>query len=184
MKILFLLFITFLFAACEPLDESDNGNGNYVVKGIFRVNEHDNITSTGDVLTEWLLPVFVNMVIDGDTIVVNIDNPPRGIDSVERVRFLGIDAPERDEPFADEATIFVSDLIRHQRVYLAFDWDLRDRFDRLLAYVFISDGVAVNALVLQQGYAVLLSSFPFKFLDEFEDHEDYARTRNLGIWSL
>ena len=71
-----------------------------------------------------------------------------------------------------------------ERVYLAFDWDLRDRFDRLLAYVFISDGVAVNALVLQQGYAVLLSRFPFKFLDEFADHEDYARTRNLGLWSL
>ena len=179
MKISILLLITFLFASCEPLDE----NGNYV-EGLFRVNEHDHITSSSDVLIAYLLPVFVDRVIDGDTIVIRIDNPPQGLERVERVRFLGVDAPEREEPFADEATIFVSDLIRQQRVYLAFDWDLRDRYERLLAYVFISDGVSLNAYILRNGYALLLSRFPFKFLQEFEGHENYARTHNLGIWSL
>ena len=155
---------------------------------LFRVNEHEDIRTSLDVRTEWLLPVFVNRVIDGDTIVVDIENPPQGLERRERVRFLGIDAPEMArqqrpaEHFALESTQFARKVLEQRQVYLAFDWDLRDRFGRLLAYIYLADGVCFNAVQLRYGYAKALTRFPFKFIDEFRRHEAHARRNRLGLW--
>ena len=155
---------------------------------LFRVNEH-NVRTSLEVQVRYLLPVFVNRVIDGDTIVVDIENPPEGLQNRERVRFLGIDAPEmasRSRPaehFAHESTQRAREMLEHRTVYLAFDWDLRDRFGRLLAYIYLSDGFCFNAWQVQNGYAVALTRFRFQFLDEFVNHENTARANRAGLWS-
>lgn len=157
-------------------------------RALFRVNEHDGIRTSADVAAANLLPVIVNRVIDGDTIVVDIENPPQGLGQRERVRLLGIDAPEMArgqrpaERFAMESTQFAREMLEGRQVFLAFDWDLRDRFGRLLAYIYLADGVCFNAIQLRHGYAVLLDRFPFKFVDEFRQHELHARTHRLGLW--
>ena len=157
-------------------------------EGLFRVNEHDETRFSTDVRIEQLLSAYVGRVIDGDTIVVEIENPPLGLQGRERVRLLGIDAPETMHPtrgeelFGRESTQMAREMLDGRVVYLAFDWDLRDRFGRLLAYVYLSDGVCFNAVHVQNGYARALTRFAFKFLGEFRMYEGEARSASRGLW--
>ena len=72
---------------------------------------------------------IVTRVIDGDTIELECG---------ERVRFIGIDAPEIGEPGADEATLFVREHVYGQTVWLEADGDDRDRFGRLRRYIWLA----------------------------------------------
>jgi micrococcal nuclease len=85
-------------------------------------------------------------VVDGDTIVVDID----GVE--ERVRFFGIDAPERGEDCFDEATERVEELL-DDHVLLLPDVRGRDRFDRLLRYVYTPDGLSLDSVLVAEGLA-------------------------------
>jgi micrococcal nuclease len=85
-------------------------------------------------------------VVDGDTIVVDIDSVE------ERVRFFGIDAPERGEDCFDEATERVDELL-DDHVLLLPDVRDRDRFDRLLRYVYTPDGLSLDAVLVAEGLA-------------------------------
>jgi len=127
----------------------------------------------------------VVQVSDGDTIVVDMN----GVE--ERVRLIGIDTPEKDHPkkpvqcFALAASAFAKDLIADNPVRLEADPtnDNRDRYDRLLRYVYLPDGTHVNAEVVKQGYGFAYLSFPFTKLDEFKQSEIEAREQNLGLWN-
>ena len=116
---------------------------------------------------------FVERVIDGDTIVLS---------NGERVRFIGIDAPEIGEPGAAEATQFVRDMIYGQTVWLEASGDDRDRFDRLRRYIWIQkptdprDPVQIqtkqlNAMMLAYGLAV-----PFVVLNNQTTPPQYTTT--------
>ncbi len=87
----------------------------------------------------------VQRVLDGDTIALA---------GGERVRYIGIDTPELtdSEPYAREATDANARLVRGHEVRLVKDVSDRDRFDRLLRYVFV-DGIFVNAELVREGYA-------------------------------
>ena len=90
--------------------------------------------------------VEVLRVIDGDTIVV---------DGGRRVRYVGIDTPEvgaSPEPFGTEATSFNATLVTGRMVTLKRDVSERDRFGRLLRFVY-ADGILVNAELVREGYA-------------------------------
>jgi micrococcal nuclease len=95
----------------------------------------------------------VKWVVDGDTIVLN---------DGRKIRYLGINAPElehdghRTEPFAEEAKRFNAALVDRKEVRLEFDGERRDQYGRTLAYVFLRDGIFVNAEMLSHGYAFLL----------------------------
>lgn len=86
--------------------------------------------------------VFVSRVIDGDTIVVGN----------ESIRLLGINTPERSEFFYDEARIFLTKLVVNQSVVLEKGREDRDKYQRLLRYVFLNDK-NVNLELIKQGYA-------------------------------
>jgi micrococcal nuclease len=128
----------------------------------------------------------VVFVIDGDTVQFDID----GIE--ESVRFIGIDTPEKTggfrdaECFGDEASARMRELLEPgDAVFLELDVEARDRFDRLLAYVFISnDGSFLNMTMVEEGLA---AAFPFPpntlYADDFEAAERVARDLNLGLWS-
>ncbi len=121
--------------------------------------------------------------VDGDTFEVAIADPPRGMRAAERVRLMGIDTPERDEPLFAEARAHVERRAGAGPVYLAFDFRRRDQFDRLLAFVYLPDGTLLNAELLETGLAVVYRGDDLMyFLPEFEELEREARSRQLGVW--
>jgi len=89
--------------------------------------------------------VKVTRVLDGDTIE---------IESGERVKYLGINAPESGQPFFTEATRENERLVAGRTVALEFDVQTQDRYKRLLAYVWVGD-VLVNEEIVKNGYAVI-----------------------------
>ena len=86
-------------------------------------------------------------VVDGDTIDVNLGG------QLETVRYVGIDTPERGQPGYRAATEANQLLLGSGPLYLVQDRTNRDRYDRLLRYVYTAEGVFVNAEMMRQGWA-------------------------------
>ena len=75
----------------------------------------------------------VARIIDGDTVVMG---------DGRKVRYIGIDTPERGDPYYKEATAANSRLVKSKKVSLEYDKEERDRYGRTLAFLFLPDGVA------------------------------------------
>ena len=121
--------------------------------------------------------VEVVRIIDGDTIEIK---------GGDRVRYIGIDTPEEGpvpEPFAGEATRFNAQLVEGKRIILEMDVSNRDRFGRLLRFVY-ADGILVNAELIREGYAVA-KVFPpdTRYGACFAALEEEAREGGRGMWS-
>ncbi|MDZ7786312.1 MAG: thermonuclease family protein [Candidatus Saccharibacteria bacterium] len=124
-------------------------------------------------------------VVDGDTITVEANN------TTERVRFVGVDTPEVNDPrepvqcFAEAASQFTNELIGDQPVRLELDpiSSDRDRYDRLLRYVYLPDDRLVQAEIIKHGYGFAYTTFPFTKTDEFLRLQNHAREENRGLWS-
>ncbi len=117
----------------------------------------------------------VKKVIDGDTIVIS---------GGEHVRYVGIDAPEKDEPFYGEAKARNKALLSGKRVKIIIcTAEPRDRHGRLLGFVY-SDGAFVNGLLVKEGLArkLLIPPCGSEKASELEEAEDSARAMGLGIW--
>jgi micrococcal nuclease len=124
-------------------------------------------------------------VVDGDTIRVDL---PSG---EEAVRYIGIDTPESVKPgspvecFAKRASAFNARLVEGERVRLVGDVEERDRYGRLLAYVYRArDGLFVNAELVRRGYATV-ATFPPNVAHEreFRRLARRARMSGRGLWS-
>ena len=121
----------------------------------------------------------VKRVIDGDTIELA---------NGEKVRLIGVDTPETKHPhkpveyFGEEADRFTKKMVEGKKVRLEFDWQERDRYGRLLAYVYLTDGTFVNAEIIKQGYGHAYTKYPFKYLEEFRQYEREARENKIGLW--
>ena len=117
-------------------------------------------------------------MVDGDTIVVG----------EERVRLIGIDTPESVKPgtpvecFAREASAFLERLVEGRRVRLELDVEERDRYGRLLAYVY-RDDLFVNAEMVARGYATV-ATFPpnVRHVQRFLRLQRDARANGRGLW--
>ncbi len=118
-------------------------------------------------------------VSDGDTIVVELEGRK------ERVRLIGVDAPEKaQKPWGPRAKAFTMALVLGKTVRLELDVQERDKYGRLLAYVFI-DGTFVNLELLKAGYAVLYTVPPnVKHVQAFRQAQVEAREKGVGVWSL
>jgi micrococcal nuclease len=136
-----------------------------------------------------MVPAEVIDPVDGDTVRVRILQPPEGLRAVETLRLLGVDTPETVHPsrpverFGKEAGDFTREALLGQGVYLAFDWDLRDRYGRLLAYIYTGGGGCFNARLIREGYGHAYTRYPFQFIEEFRRLEDEARKGKQGLWS-
>lgn len=131
------------------------------------------------------LTATVTKVVDGDTIDVRLGT------TRERVRLIGIDTPESVKPdspvecFGPEASSQLTSLIPvGTEVELVRDAEIRDPYDRLLAYVFRrSDGLFVNLSMAGDGFAGALSIAPnTTFADDFRAAVAQARSHRLGLW--
>ena len=125
-------------------------------------------------------------VVDGDTLVVRAD----GVE--ERVRLIGINTPESVKPgtpvmcFGKEASKHLGDMLSEgTAIRLVRDVEARDRYDRLLAYVYrASDGTFVNLAMVTDGYADQYTFPPnVAHVDEFRTAATAARDNGVGLWS-
>lgn len=127
----------------------------------------------------------VTHVYDGDTILVDMDGNP------EKVRLIGIDTPETHDPDVDvqcygpEATAYMTNLLDGETVRLESDStnSNRDRYDRLLRYVFAEDGTLINKSLIEKGYAFAYTRFPFIKKVDFVAAETAARDSRKGLWA-
>lgn len=120
----------------------------------------------------------VTYVYDGDTIVVQI-----GDDEYE-VRYIGVDTPEREEPFYQEAKDFNAGLVLDEAVILVRDVSETDRYGRLLRYVYLPDGTFVNAEIIRNGMGRLVTFPPdVAHTEDFRQLQDEARESGAGMWS-
>lgn len=123
-------------------------------------------------------------IIDGDTVEIEY-----GGDRTS-VQLIGVNSPETVHPgkpperFGREATAFTQSLLLNKFVYLAFDGDKKDKYGRLLAYVYRdSDDLFVNLEIIRQGYGQTDARFPFKYMNLFKYHESQARSEKKMMWS-
>ena len=130
------------------------------------------------------LATTVVRVVDGDTVVVLLNGRE------ETVRLIGVDTPETVhptlgvEPFGPEASAFTKRLLPPgTQVRLELDIQERDRYGRLLAYVYLPDGRMVNAELLRAGLAQLLTIPPnVKYVELFTRLQREAREAGRGLW--
>lgn len=136
---------------------------------------------------------YVERVVDGDTLKLS---------NKERVRLIGLDTPElhysdkllRDsrksgkdsrtiQALGEKASDFTKNLCSGKKVRIEFDVVRRDRYGRLLAYVYLEDGTFVNAKIIEEGYAQVMTIPPnVKYADYFRNLERKARVDKKGLW--
>lgn len=123
-------------------------------------------------------------VIDGDTIEVCCLAEKR-----EKVRYIGVNTPETKhptrgvEPLGKEAAEANRKLVAGRNVRLEFDVERRDRYGRLLAYVYLEDGTFVNAWLVHEGYAQAMTVPPnVRYQDLFLRLQREARRAGRGLW--
>jgi micrococcal nuclease len=174
---------------CKPPELSGTAAAAALNDGgeLYRVNAAELKSSAAGDMSRMIKAEVVDHV-DGDTVRVRIPNPPQGLGAVETIRLIGVDTPETVHPsrpveaFGKEASDFTKAELLGQTVSLAFDWDLRDRYGRLLAYIYTADGRCFNARLVSEGYGHAYTRFSFQFMDEFRALEQEARGEKRGLW--
>ena len=128
----------------------------------------------------------INHYIDGDTISVNMNGQK------QEVRFIGIDTPETHKPntpvqcYGPAAAAYTQSRIKAAggKVRLVSDSlsTDRDRYDRLLRYVYLPDGTNLNQQLVANGYAFYYPYFPFSKSAAFNKDEQAAMAAHKGLW--
>ena len=127
----------------------------------------------------------VTKVVDGDTIDIEQD----GV--AVRLRLIGIDTPETVDPrrpvecFGLEASTMASTTLLHKKVRLEADPNQadRDKYGRLLRYIYREDGLFFNLWMIENGYAREYTfQIPYRYQTEFQLAEAYARANKRGLW--
>ncbi len=137
--------------------------------------------------------VLVKKVFDGDTFLLA---------SGEKVRLIGLDTPElheSDKLFRDsrkskmevskiklmgkKSYLFTKLMVEGRYVRLEFDTERKDKYNRLLAYAYLQNGTFVNAEILKQGYASMLTVPPnVKYVNDFLKLYKEAKENRRGLW--
>lgn len=120
------------------------------------------------------LPQTVVRVVDGDTLVLL---------NGRVVRLVGIDTPEYDKYYYEEAAERLAELVEGRNVTLERDASNVDNYGRLLRYVYVND-TFVNLAMVREGYARVLIIYPDdKYAKELKEAMLDARSERLGIWN-
>ncbi|MEM5766178.1 MAG: thermonuclease family protein [Candidatus Aenigmatarchaeota archaeon] len=116
---------------------------------------------------------FVIRTIDGDTIE---------LENGEKVRLIGIDAPEATELFYQEATLALREMVEGRKVKLERDpfWN-KDKYGRFLRYVFLEEKL-INCELVRLGLAKNIAERESKYYNCFQQAEQEAREKKIGIW--
>ena len=177
--LLFLLLVV-LASGCEGLVEGVGGGGRAPA----------DLETSATERAAWPDPpkdavaAKVQRVSDGDTFVAVVGGRR------ERIRVIGVDTPESvdpnrpDEPYGKEASDFAKHHLDGATVRLAGDAEPRDRYGRMLAYVWLRDGTFWNALLVAEGYAQQLTIPPnVAYAPLFRRLVAEARRHDRGLWA-
>jgi micrococcal nuclease len=152
---------------------------------------------------DWLLALIYSLLIyfnptpaglykvvsvsDGDTIKVMMDK------KIETIRLIGVDTPETVDPrrpvqcYGREASNFTKKTLANANVKLESDIISgdRDKYKRLLRYVFLEDGQNFNQVLIEDGYGheYTYQSQPYKYQEIFKKSEINARENSRGLWA-
>jgi len=153
----------------------------YLAISILQVITKIDVISPDQILA-WTNPDYARVarVVDGDTVVLGTE---------ERVRYIGIDTPELNtnndktiDCFAEEAKTKNQNLVEGKIVRLEKDVSDKDRYGRLLRYVYL-DNVFINEELLKEGYATA-ATFPpdVRYSEYFLEVQDSAMKNEKGLW--
>ena len=123
-------------------------------------------------------------IVDGDTFVADIDG------TQTKIRLIGVDTPESVHPDSsrnsDEgktASEYTKSLLENKNVYLEYDVSRNDKYGRTLAYVYLDENTMLQDLLLQNGYAQIMTIQPnSKYADKFYAEQQIARENAKGFW--
>ncbi len=128
----------------------------------------------------------VARVIDGDTIVLDM---PDGESRRTTVRLWGVDTPETVKPnhpvehFGREASRFTASTLKGHKVRIELEQSsTRDKYNRLLAFVYLPDGGMLNRMLIAQGFGYADPRFKHAFSREFDQLQKKARASGIGLW--
>lgn len=124
-------------------------------------------------------------VVDGDTITIETE------DGEQSIRLIGIDTPEVDpnkggpECYGLEAKMRTKSLVEENiKIETDPSQGMRDKYDRLLAYIRLADGSLLNETLIKEGYAREYTyNKPYRYQGEFKISQTQARRENRGLWS-
>lgn len=165
-------------------------NGNALVRDLNTFQEQTAALATTDGVgtdaqsVDDLYPV--SKVVDGDTITIDMNGKK------ETLRLIGINTPESVDPrrpvqcFGEEAAVKAKSILEHQRVRIELDPSQgeRDKYSRMLAYVFLADGTNFNQTMIAEGYAYEYTyNKPYKYQSEFKAAQVRAKAAGLGLWA-
>ena len=194
-KVFWLLLFTVLVFCCLILIPISNKNLTRAVSPIsLQARVKTSAGKDSPATSATLSPLSVSAqtfpvrrVIDGDTVVVSI------ADRDETVRLLGIDTPETVDPrkpvqcFSIEASDETKLLLDGRQVSLQSDptQSDRDKYGRLLRYVFRDDGLFINEFLVQKGFAYEYTylGMPYKYQTVFRADQKTARLSGAGLWT-
>jgi len=148
------------------------------VIGLDQIENESNESEDSDLF-------MVTKVVDGDTIEVNLNG------KLEKLRLIGVDTPETVDPrkqvqcYGREASDFTKATLLGRPVRLELDQsqDERDKYGRLLVYVWLGEEL-FNQKLIAEGYAHEYTyKLPYYYQAEFKQAQVQARERALGLWS-
>jgi endonuclease YncB( thermonuclease family) len=179
---LLVLLLIGLVAGCEGLVEGVGGGGGGRAPADLETSAAERAAWPDP--PKDAVAVKVQRVVDGDTFVAMVKNRR------ERVRVIGVDTPESvdpnrpDEPYGKEASDFAKHYLDGATVRMAGDAEPRDRYGRMLAYVWLRDGTFWNALLAAEGYAQQLTIPPnVTYAPLFRRLVAEARSNDRGLWA-
>lgn len=180
-------------------------NGGHVDKetGEYHYHKGPNALESLELRRNTVYKAHIERVVDGDTAIVTFIFDDGSKYLKERVRFLGVDTPETVHPnktvqyYGKEASDFTKAQLTDKTVWLQTDVGARDRYDRMLAYVWLKepskkdldDENAIrkymyNARLLLDGYAQVMTIQPnSRYSNLFVHFQREAREANKGLWS-
>ena len=167
-----VLFLILIFKILQ------NRNQRVIVKENINPIEKLKLAATTPIIKQESVEVV--KVIDGDTVRVKVNGKE------ESVRLIGIDTPEKNECFEKEATEKAKELMENKKIKLEADdsQDNRDKYDRLLRYIYLEDGTLINEKLIEEGYGTEYTyKIPYKFQTEFKAAEKIAKGEKMGIWA-
>lgn len=124
-------------------------------------------------------------VADGDTVTLRFANRAE-----RRVRLIGVDAPEIEDPREDVAyRAFLSKRFAFHHLYgrkvgLTYDFTPQDEHGRVLAYLWLGEGELFNEFIIREGFAAAFLKYPYRkdYQDRFRAAETRARKEDRGFW--
>jgi len=135
----------------------------FITSGIF----YYNLTDTTPTLEEFQ----VSRIVDGDTIQTSNN---------QYIRLIGINTPEKSMPFYNEATNYLTKLIRNKTIQA--ETHGTDKYGRILAHIFLSDK-NINEQILQQGLGTLYYYEKDQHYEDLKQAEEFARLNNKNLWT-